>query len=379
MRSSAQEKPLPPDITLRGVGSPFSSPQQQFATTRRFKIPGKKVSQYNAEDWGGWIDSTWGPGQTATEQLNVFDGFWSLVDERWSGFPNLSLKWDSIRTLYRPQIGSGLSRGRFAALMSRVWMSLMEQHTYIRDLGVDKIFGDDNAGFWEYRANVPLLVIGTYWWDLLGAPVTALPDSTGLVYRAAAGNPLGLQPGDIILGYEGVPWKRLYPRLLEYGVPVNSYWSFPGSTPESRIQLAMSAVGLNWGMFDTIDVVKYANGDTVHLATAPLATLTQNIWATDQVPVPGVPMPEAACGEYTNAVSWGVIKGTNIGYVYAWDWASNNTSQLFYRAIVDLRINKKVDGLVIDFRMNWGGLATWAVYWTLTTFQLRSHFQCVHC
>jgi hypothetical protein len=237
-------------------------------------------------------------------------------------------------------------------------MTLMEHHAYIYDYAVDKTFGNDNLGFWGYKASVPLVVIGTYWWDLLGAPVTALDDSTGLVYRAAVGNPLGLQPGDIILGYEGVPWKKLYPRLLEFGVPINRYWtSSPGSTPESRIQLAMSAVGWNWGMFDTIDVVKYATGDTVHLPTAPLAILTQNIWATDQVPVRGVPMPEGGANN-TNAVSWGVVQGTNIGYIYVWDWSTVSTPQRFADAVADLG-TRKVAGLIIDFRMNWEAKSIW--------------------
>ena len=283
----AQERAAAPEMLLKRSGIPSFPPQPRAEAPLRFRIPGKKVSDYTAEEWGSWIDSTWGPGQTAAQQLNIFDTFWNGIDASWGGFPNLSLNWDSIRALYRPQIGTGLSRGRFAALMSRVWMPLTEHHAYIYDYAVDKAFGNDNIGFWGYKAGFPLIVIGTYWWDLLGAPVTALDDSSGLVYRSAVGNPLGLQPGDIILGYEGVPWKKLYPRLLEFGVPINRYWTSPGSTPDSRIQLAMSAVGWNWGMFDTIDVVKYATGDTVHLPTAPLATLTQTHLGNGSVPAPG--------------------------------------------------------------------------------------------
>jgi hypothetical protein len=353
--AEAQERPAQPDMLLKRLSMPFFPPQPRAETPPRFRIPGKKASQYTEEEWRMWIDSTWGPGQTAAQQLNVFDTFWNRIDATWGGFPNISLNWDSIRTLYRPQIGSGLSRGRFAALMSRVWMPLVEAHSYIFDFAVDTTFGNDNTGYWNYKAGVPLLLVGTYWWDLLGAPATALPDSTGLVYRAAAGNPLDLKPGDIILGYEGVPWKKLWPRLLEVGVPVNRYWSFPGSTSESCKELAIAAVGWNWGMFDTIDVVKYATGDTVHLATAPLATLTQNIWATDQVPVPGIPMPVGASNS-TTAVSWGVVQGSKIGYIYVWDFeTSSSTPQRFADAVSDLRYTKKVEGLIIDLRMNYGG------------------------
>ncbi|HTY39325.1 MAG TPA: S41 family peptidase [Bacteroidota bacterium] len=317
----------------------------------RYRISGKRASQYTKEDWGKVIDSTWGPGQTAAAQLNVFDTFWSTIDKQWAGFPNLALNWDSMRTVYRPQIGTGLSRGRFYALMSRMSMALLEQHTFITDDTVESVFGSSTL---QYRSGVPLLIIGTGSLDLLGAAVTPMPDSSGLVYRVAPGNPLGLAPGDIVLGYEGIPWKQLYKQLIDNGVPVSRSWSSPGTTPESRIHDVLCAVGSNWGMFDTIDIVKYSTGDTLHLPTSRLAGYTPSLWATDQVSIAGVLLPEGSDGN-SKAVSWGVIQGTNIGYVYAWDWWTPSTPQLFHDAINDLRNNKKVDALVIDFRMNWGG------------------------
>ena len=352
MRSSAQDKPLLPDKFPKRAFTPSLSDQSPSNRAPRYSIPGKRASQYAADDWGRVIDSTWGPGQSAVDQLNVFDTFWGAVDRQWAGFPNLSINWDSLRTVYRPQIGSGLSRGRFSGLMTRMWLALQEMHTSVTDEIVDTTFGGSPDFIWQYKRGVPLLVIGTSWWDLLGAPVTPMPDSSGLVYRVASGNPLGLEPGDLVLGYEGIPWKRLYGRLLDYGLPVSRYWSIPGSTPESNTEAVLSAVGWNWGMFDTIDVVKYSTGDTLHLPTAPLTTVTPTVWASDQVPVAGVPMPQG-CG--TEAVSWGVIQGTNIGYVYAWDWTTASNPVRFKNAIYDLLNNKKVGGLVIDFRMNLGG------------------------
>ncbi|HUI65030.1 MAG TPA: S41 family peptidase [Bacteroidota bacterium] len=359
----AQGKALPPDNFPRRVFTPYTPAHPLSVNPAWFRIPGKKPTQYTAADWGKLIDSTWGPGQSAADQLNVFDTFWTMIDQQWAGFPNLTLNWDSLRAVYRPQIGSGLSRGRFYALMSRMWLALLEHHSWIYDAKVDTIFGVDplfdGSAPWRYKSGVPLLIIGSGWWDLLGAPVTPMPDSSGLVYRIATGNPLGLEPGDLIVGYDGIPWKRLYGQLLDDGVPVSKMWSYPGSTPESRSHEILSAVGWNWGLFDTIDIVKYSSGDTIHLSTAPLATLSQTVWASDQLPVAGVPMPQGAAGN-TPTVTWGVVEGTNIGYVYAWDWYTPGTPQLFHDAIYDLRNNKKVEGLILDFRLNWGGDPSYA-------------------
>ena len=358
MSLSAQGKPLVPNEFPKRAFTPYLLGQPPSDGAARYRIPGTKASQYTAEDWGRLIDSTWGPGQTAAEQLAVFDMFWNSIDQQWAGFPNLSLNWDSVRTVYRPQIGTGLSRGRFYALMSRLWLPLMEYHTAVTDLKVDAVFGSSSVNY-KYRPGVPLLIVGSWTPDLLGAAVTPLPDSTNVVYRVAPGNPLGLEPGDLVLGYEGVPWKHLCHQLLDAGLPVSYHYSNPGSTPESMTSALLTCVGYNWGLFDTIDVVKYSTGDTLHLPTAPLATLSQTVWATDQVSIAGVPMPQGAVNG-TAAVSWGVVQGTNVGYIYVWDWYTPSTPQLFHDAIYDLRYNKKVDGLVIDFRTNYGGVHAYA-------------------
>ncbi len=321
-----------------------------------YRIPGKSVSQYTEADWGAWVDSTWGPGQTAAEQLNIFDAFYDSVDTRWAGFPNLGLNWDSLRSVYRPQIGSGLSRGRFYSLMSRMWLALTEIHSGIFDLNVDTVFG---TTAFRYRRGIPLLLTGnTDTLSVFGAAVTPLPDSSNLVYRAIPGNPLGFVPGDVVLGYNGIAWKTMYRSLLDAGVPVDLYYSWTGSSPESKIYDILSGVTRNWGMFDTVDVVKYATGDTVHLPTAPLETFTQKLWATDQVPVPGVPLPNP--GPNAGSVTYGIVQGTNIGYIYQWDWGNIHSEGSFRDAITALCRTSKVEGLIIDFRRNTGGNPAYA-------------------
>ncbi len=85
-------------------------------------------------------------------------------------------------------------------------------------------------------------------------------------------HPLGLQPGDIVLGYEGVPWKDLVDELLASRyTDVSLFWQRGAKSASSYNELA--SAGMNWHLFETIDVVKYASGDTLHLPVYPLKDL----------------------------------------------------------------------------------------------------------
>ena len=111
-----------------------------------------------------------------------------------------------------------------------------------------------------------------------------MPDSSLLVYNAMANHPLGLVPGDIVLGYQGIPWKRIYPELLAAELPLTGgIW---GSSPSSFTHTMLGGAGLNWHLFETIDVVRHATGDTVHLPVAPLSAATDTIQAYEQLPCP---------------------------------------------------------------------------------------------
>jgi hypothetical protein len=78
-------------------------------------------------------------------------------------------------------------------------------------------------------------------------------------------------------------------RLLAAELPLTGWWW--GSSPSSWAHSMLMSAGLNWHLFDTIDVVRHATGDTVHLSVAPLTVL--NIYpialdCTEQLPVGGV-------------------------------------------------------------------------------------------
>lgn len=302
----------------------------------------KNSGLYSRSDWSAIIDSTWGPGLPTIQKLQIFDTFWNNIDWYFACFQDLDVNWDSLKKLYRKEIENNVSRGRFAAIMNYLTLALKESHTICEDNIVNRNTFLDPG--------IPLLYAGG--WGLnnhFGACLTPLPDSSLLVYKSVPNHPIGLVPGDIVLGYDNVPWNILYKDLIAAQLPITgSWWGCSNSAYEHS--WLMSA-GMNWHLFDTLDVVKYSTGDTLHYPTTALIGQTTEIFGTEQMEIPGVPIPDPYSQEY---VSWGIISGTNIGYIYVMVWAGNAGDE-FLQAVNDLAINQNTTGLIIDFRTNFGG------------------------
>ena len=301
-------------------------------------IPKREIREIRT-DWKTIIDSTWGVGLSTSDKLAIFDTFWNVIDEDYAGFPNSTVDWDVLYS-YRDTVALGVSRGRFYGIMCHLRAELGEVHTRAIDLGVE-------ADLLE--PGVPLF-IASGWLDVshFGAGLTALPDSSLLVYTAVEDHPMDLEPGDVVLGYDGMLWKDIYPELLEAQLPWGQT-STSGSSPASAKHTFLTAAGMNWHLFDTLDVHKYGTTDTLHLPTSMLVGHEMEIWATEQLPVPGVPMPDYMNGNY---VSWGVVEGTDIGYIYVWTWWDGAA---FLEAVTSLMYEHETNGLIIDFRTQAGG------------------------
>jgi hypothetical protein len=310
----------------------------------------KKSGHYSKEDWQALIDSVWGPGLPTAQKLAIFDTAWDTLNAKFVAYQNLDVNIDSLRDLYRPEIENGVSRGRFAGIMSHFSLAMKECHTVILDVPVS--WGT------QITPGVPLFVIGPWYNnERFGASLTPLPDSSLLVYRALDNHQLGIVEGDIVLGYDGIPWKELYKELLTAQLPITLNWVW-GSNDKSITHCILSSAGLNWHLFDTIDIVKYETGDTLHLPTSLLNNQSGTIWGNEQLDVPGVEWPNIFQDDY---VSWGIIDGTQIGYIYVTAWTFDpiyQISQQFYNAIDSLMHHNQTDGMIIDFRLNYGGGGT---------------------
>ena len=256
--------------------------------------------------------------------------------------------------------------------MSRMFSSLTDVHSLACDVPVSQS---------ELKPGTPLLVpignestlsrvyhVSIY--SHFGASLAPLPDSTAFVYYVVENHPLGLEPGDIVLGYDNIPWKILYKELLAAELPLYGSSTY-GSSQASVTHGFLAAVGENWHLFDTIDIVKYSTGDTLHLPTSLLADQQMELYSSDQLPVPGVSFPDVDNG---HMVSWGIVEGTNIGYIYAWSWTlntmlpppSSNAGDEFLEGLNVLVNDYRIDGLIIDSRFNMGG-------WTYQYLQCLSY------
>jgi hypothetical protein len=333
------------------------NPDEPFFFTPKNHDPNFKLAKKGSyksfyqckEEWQHIIDTTWGPGDSLPRKLLIFNTYAKAIHDKFDGLNSLHINWDSVYSLYLGQINESTSKGAFSSIMSHFALEFNDLHTTARDSAV--VYTPLNPG-------VPLLLIGNFTaYEHFGAVTTILSDSSTLVLRAVPNHPLGLEPGDLILGYEGIPWKDLVKELSEAGLPMVAHNA--GCKSAKTYQDLMGA-GLNWHLFSTMDILKHSTGDTVHLSVAPMIGLNISpMINNEQLPVQGIPFPNIHPNELLNdtVITYGKLVGTNIGFIYLAAHQPTDKADLqFYNAINSL---KNTDALIIDLRMNFGG---WALF-----------------
>ena len=296
-------------------------------------------------DWAALIDSTWGPSPWRQfQRSSIFNDWWGINQTDAACFQDLPVDWVAVYNQFASEAGAlTISQGRFHAIITQTVKQLSEGHSFVIDGTVSATAADPG---------VPVFVRGV-WGDAtrVGAGVTPLADGTALVYEVLPGQPLGLEPGDRILGYDGRSWEELARELIDvHELPITGhYW---GSDPEGFDHVLLGSAAANWHLFGTMDVLKHSTGRVQHLSTAPLAGQTTNMFVTEQLDVPGIPKPDGsvALGWFTH----GIIPGTNIGYVNGLAWQGAAGIE-FEQAIDELTQQMNTDGLIVDFRFNLGG------------------------
>jgi hypothetical protein len=289
------------------------------------------------------IDAVWGDGAPTAEKLKAFDTFWQYVDAKFAAFQHLDVNWQELRTRYRGEVAAGVSRGRFAAIINHLSLALRDSHT----IPIDELVNFDTVP----EAGVPLLGLSGWTFDPSGVCATAQPDGSSLVYSAMPDHPLGLRPGDRVLGYDGRPWRELVRELLAEELPLWPIWW--GTSPSSFDHSFEMAAPMNWGLFDTMDVLKFDTGQVVHVPTSAMPGAIFWGFCSEQMDLAGVAKPTRVyVGK--DMVSAGILPGTRIGYIYAWSWFGTAADE-FAQAVHELTQVQHVDALIIDLRFNAGG------------------------
>jgi len=319
----------------------YSFTTQSTNVLNSVKQSQNKSFYQSKSEWQSIIDNKWGAGIPLVDKLALFDKYVGILTNRFTGFNSLGISWNEwnvIKTTYRSKINTNTSKGAFASLMGHLSYDLYDAHTRAQDLNV--LLTPLNQG-------IPILMLTPYDDSHFGATLTVLPDSSLLVLWTIENHPLGLQPGDVVVGYEGVPWKHLVDELLASEIPIGFQQRNVKSASRHN---ELASAGNNWHLFETIDVIKYGSTDTTHLFLDPLRTLNvSEIFPKEQLPVPGVPFPDPT--NIIQPVYYGKVEGTNIGYIYIFGENENTDDQL-YQAILSLN---ETEGLIIDLRKNVGG------------------------
>ena len=339
------------DAQTPGATSEHGYPQMRNHRSLVDGLPSRSFYQSRL-DWRHIIDSTWGPGAPLATKLAIFDAYAASLSNRFDGILSLGLNWTSWASLnnqFRSRIDSSTSRGIFASIMAQFAISLRDGHTWAWDQGVT---------FSALSPGVPVLVLYPFAQaDHFGAVLTTLPDSTALVLRTVPNHPLGLQPGDIVLGYEGVPWKHLVRELLDAQLPV---FSNGVGAASAGIHSLIRNVGNNWHLFATIDILKHSTHDTLHLSVQPLLGLPTNpMTGNEQMEIPGIPMSFYRGWPWTptgQLLASGRLPSANVGYIRLLGEYPSSAADPLFATAVDTLWN--AEGLIIDLRWNSGGWST---------------------
>ncbi len=302
-----------------------------------------------AYDWDQAVDEAWGEAPDLETRRELFEAVWQGLADDYACFETFGIDWDEKHDELLPQVENATSYGRFAqALMQLSWV-LQDPHTYVRSNKVCR-------GQIRERPPIDLTGVSAYS-TVLGACVTATEEDELVVYRVdIASNVLNLEIGDEIIGYDGKTWSENMEMIAGARLPACGRVS---AVAEAYEYSRLSSVLMNSHLFSTLEIKRVDTGEVESVNLADVyETILPNVEPSEivcnsQLPIEGIAFPptELSALEQANALSWGILPGTNIGYIYAYRWLDGDVVD-FELAVQELW---ETDALIIDQRLNLGG------------------------
>jgi hypothetical protein len=298
------------------------------------------------EQWAERVEAFFGAAPDVEARRTTFDQIWTTLSDQFAGFGALAVDWDLTRTELRPRAEAATTNGRFFQVISEMVTRLPDMHTVVHSMDVCRL---DDPDFFAAR---PPVFIQYYQRSRLGLCVTPIAGDL-VVYRTASDQITGLQPGDAIVGLDGVAPEEVLTHLEAWKLP---HCGSRGSTPVSDRYLRLAELlHDNVRLFKTVQVRRAATGTVESLDTEGWLRSMSLLACSDQLPVGGVTFPwtEMPMGDpNVQNLTWGRVEGTNTGYIYLYGTPSS-VAVPFDNAVTELW---DTDGLIIDIRFNSGGV-----------------------
>lgn len=295
--------------------------------------------------WGNFSDNE------REKLIESFVSIWQFANDKFPAFEGLDINWQEFHDESIEILENTNSYGDYLAIITNIPYILKEGHGFVATW---KMYGIDAKNL--YHPNVPIFYTLLKPESKIGASCVVTEDGQICVSKITSDiNPYNLNPGDVIVGYNGVPWDEWITPLEESMIPK---LATPGGHDSSREHSLIRSAIANPNLFETINIKHYGSDEistyqVVHIDPENYMPSLDIIKEFPEIP------------EVSENLYGGVIPGTNIGYIRIdefmdetnemnrWDPYKTEFSETFERLVASLM---DTDGIIIENRQNNGGM-----------------------